>query len=351
MSASRRQFLAASALLVAAPRVAWPRSRVVVDSAGRKVALPSTPQRVFPAGPPASILVFALAPDTLLGWTSAFRPGERPFVAERYANLPTLGRLTGRGNTANIESVLAARPDLVIDYGAVNLTYVSLADRVQAQTGIPYLLVDGAFDRIPDAFALLGEVLERRPDAANWARYATATLAEIDQRVARIAVERRPRVYYARGPRGLDTALDGSINGETLARLGARNVASELGRGRLAQVSMEQVLAWNPDVIVTIDPNFYDSVWRDPLWQRVAAVKSQRVHLAPGVPFGWIDFPPSINRLIGLRWLARALYPDAFAEDLRAAVRDFYARAYHQAPTDAQLEALLARVEPRRTST
>jgi iron complex transport system substrate-binding protein len=344
----RRRFLAGAAALAAFPGLVRAAARTVMDSAGRKVALARKPERVFPAGPPASILVFALAPDTLAGWTSAFRPAERPFVPERYASLPTLGRLTGRGNTANIESVLAAKPDLVLDYGAVNPTYVSLAERVQAQTGIPYLLVDGAFDRIPDAFALLGEILDRRSEAAAWARYATSTLAELDQRVARIPPERRPRVYYARGPRGLETALDGSINGETLARLGARNVASELGRGGLAQVSVEQVLAWNPDVIVTIDSNFYESVWRDPVWQKMAAVKAGRVHLAPGVPFGWIDFPPSINRLIGLRWLAAVLYPQQFPEDIRPAVRDFYARAYHQTPTDAQLGALLAAAAPRR---
>ena len=44
------------------------------------------------------------------------------------------------------------------------------------------------------------------------------------------------------------------------------------------------------------------------------------------LPFGWADFPPSVNRLIGLQWLARILYPDAFAEDLRTLTRDFYAR-------------------------
>jgi hypothetical protein len=53
------------------------------------------------------------------------------------------------------------------------------------------------------------------------------------------------------------------------------------------------------------------------------------VHLSPKLPFGWVDFPPCMNRLIGLRWLAKILYPDAFPEDLRALTRDFYARFYH----------------------
>ena len=65
------------------------------------------------------------------------------------------------------------------------------------------------------------------------------------------------------------------------------------------------MLAWNPDVVVTIDRTFYANVRRDPLWRGLEAVRAGRVYLSPNVPFGWIDFPPSINRLIGLRWLGR----------------------------------------------
>jgi iron complex transport system substrate-binding protein len=109
------------------------------------------------------------------------------------------------------------------------------------------------------------------------------------------------------------------------------------------------VLRWDPEVIVTTDPNFAASVRGDPLWRSVAAVRSGRVHLAPGVPFGWIDFPPSINRLVGLRWLTKVLYPEAFPEDLKPHVREFYRRCYHQAPSDAQIDALLSTLAPRRT--
>ncbi len=100
-------------------------------------------------------------------------------------------------------------------------------------------------------------------------------------------------------------------------------------RGGLAIVSIEQVLLWNPDVIITIDQNFAANVRADPAWASVAAVRDGRVHLSPKLPFGWIDFPPSVNRLIGLWWLARILYPDVFPEDLRALTRDFYRRFYH----------------------
>jgi iron complex transport system substrate-binding protein len=346
---SRREFLAGAAALALAPvAVRAQATRIVTDDAGRRAEVPARVSRVYAAGPPASILVFALAPEKVLGWTSPFRPEERPFVPAKYADLPTLGRLTGRGNTANVEVVLAAKPDLIVDYGSVRPTFASLADRVQAQTGIPYLLLDGAFDRMPGSFRQLGNILGEPARGEEWARYAQGILDEVAARVARIPSERRPRVYYGRGPRGLDTGLAGSINMESIERVGATNVAAALGQGGLVQVSVEQVLAWNPDVIVTIDRNFYANVWRDPLWQGLAAVRSGKVFLSPNVPYGWIDFPPSVNRLLGLRWLARCLYPDAFPEDLRPFVRDFYTRAYHQTPTAAQLESLVRTAEPRR---
>ena len=127
---------------------------------------------------------------------------------------------------------------------------------------------------------------------------------------------------------------------ETIELL-AQNVAGG-SRGGLAAVSIEQVLVWNPDVIVTIDPDFAAAVAHDPAWSSVAAVRAGRVHLAPHLPFGWVDLPPSVNRLIGLWWLAKILYPDQFPEDLRPLTRDFYRRYYLVTLTDAQLERVLA---------
>jgi iron complex transport system substrate-binding protein len=332
------RFALALLLLLLPAAAGAQEKRAFIDSAGRQIAVPARVDRVYAAGPPASALLFALAPDKLLGWTSAVRPAERPFFPERYADLPVLGRLTGRGNTANVEIVLAAKPDVILDYGSINPTYVSLADRVQDQTGIPYVLIDGSFDAMPLALALLGELVGERARARELADYINRTLAEADA----AKPSRPPRVYYGRGPNGLQTGLAGSINVESIERVGAVNVAAEaMGKGGLAQVSMEQVLAWNPEVIVTIDPNFYADVWKNPLWQGIAAVQAKRVYLSPAVPYGWVDFPPSVNRVIGLRWLTWVLRPEGAPADAVAQVRDFYTRFYHRTPSDAQIVALL----------
>src|SRR5262249_11120689 len=145
-------------------------------------------------------------------------------------------------------------------------TYVSLADNVQEQTKIPYVLLDGAFNKTPEMYRLLGDWLDVKDHAEALARYADETLNGLNARIAAIPEAERPRVYYGRGANGLETGLAGSINLEVLERVGAVNVAAAAGQGGLTKVSMEQVLGWNPDVILALDPAFYRSVGTDPLW-------------------------------------------------------------------------------------
>lgn len=312
-----------------------------MDAAGRAVPIPAAVARVFPAGPPSAILLYTLAPELLLGWPRAIRSEERLYLLPEIAARPEVGRLTGRGNTANLEAVLALKPDLILDVGTTDATYVSLADRVQAQTGVAYALLDGRLDQAAETYRILGRLVRQEAKADALAGYAEATLRTMREQVAAVSPENRPRTYYARGPRGLETGLAGSINVEAIEIMGARNVAGER-RGGLATVSLEQVLAWDPEVIVTIDQDFARTVRADPNWAAVSAVRSGRVHLSPKLPFGWVDFPPSVNRLVGLWWLGKALYPDLFPEDLKPIARDFYARFYHVSVTDEQLDHVLA---------
>ena len=338
MRFDRRTFMTGLSAALLAPRGA--HAATVTDGAARSVPVPARVERVFPAGPPAAIMLYTLAPTLLLGWPRPNRAEEREFLLPDIGSRPEVGRITGRGNTANLEAVLSLKPDLVLDVGTVTDTYVSLADRVQEQTGIPYALLDGRFESTAGAYRMLGELIGRREDAEVLARYTEQTVATITGRIAGVPKDRRPRIYYARGPRGLETGLGGSITVETIEFL-AQNVAGGT-RGGMGNVSIEQVLVWNPEVIVTIDQDFAAKVYNDPAWSTIAAVRARRVHLSPKLPFGWVDFPPSVNRLIGLWWLAKILYPDLFPENLGPLTREFYEKFYHVRVTDQQIERVLA---------
>ena len=336
--------LALTLLLAGLPAEARP----FTDSADRTVEVPERIAHVLPAGPPAAIILYMLAPDRLVGWTRAPSAAERAFLPPRYGGLPEVGRLTGRGNTTSLEEVVRLAPDVVLDVGSTTATYVSLADRVQDQTHIPDVLIDGRLENTAATFRKIGALLGAGEQAEALARYAEETLSEMRRRTAEIPPERRLKVYFARGPKGLETGARGSINTEALDFVAVHDVAAEnLGNGGIVTVSPEQVLAWQPDAIVTFNREFYASVWKDPLWQDVKAVRDKRVYLAPDLPFGWIDSPPAANRLIGIRWLAKVLYPALFPADLRAETRRFYGLFYHQEPSDQQLDELLAGSTPR----
>jgi iron complex transport system substrate-binding protein len=311
--------------------LSWPASAAQIeDASGRIVTVPDHVERVMAAGPPAAVVLYVLAPEKMIGWPVAPRPNEREFLLPAVRNLPELGRLTGRGDTANIEVVLQAKPDVIFDFGSVTATFASLAARVQDQTGVPYLLFDGRLDRAADSVRVLGTALGVKERADLIARYIEETEELVDERLMDLPPAARHRVYLAREANGLETGLTGS---------------SAL-RGGIANVSMEQVIAWAPDTIVTWDATFFVGYAANPLWATVPAVAAKRVYLAPRLPFGWIDAPPAINRYIGLRWIARLLYPDRFPEDIHTTAREFFKLFYQIEPDDAALDRVLAGAQP-----
>lgn len=315
------------------------------DSAGRALRLPAKINRVLAAGGPAAVALYVMRPDAMLGWPRANRDEEKPYLLPGVRDLPEIGILTGRGDTANVELVLRLQPDLILDYGSVRGTFVSLANTTEERTGIPYALVDGRLEAIAGSFGLLGNLLGVPERGALLASYTEDLLKRLDATLAAVPEDQRPRVYLARGADGLETGLKGSINTEIIERAGGRNVADPQDQRRgIATVSMEQLLLWNPDIVVTWDRNFHRKLMTapDPAWQSLKAVENKRVYLAPTAPFGWIDRPPSVNRLIGLPWLANIFHGDKFPFDIRRETRSFYKLFYHVEVADADLETLIA---------
>jgi iron complex transport system substrate-binding protein len=319
------------------------QAKAFTDSAGRRIAVPDAIRRVFPAGPPASVTLFIVAPEKMVGWTRAPSPEARAFLPAQYASLPEVGRLTGRGNTVNLETVVQLAPDLVLDVGSTTPTYVSLADQVQEQTLIPAVLIGGRLAETGATLRTVGTLLDVPERAEALAHYAETLLSRTQEAVSKIPSAGRPSVYVARGPRGLETAVAGSIGSEVVDLVGANNVVDKDTGGRaIVDVSPEQIFTWQPDVVLTVDRRFYTAVHTDPVWREVKAVQTGHIHFVPEQPFSWFDNPPAANRLIGLLWLGKLLYPAAFPQDIRAEARRFYALFYQQEPSDAQLDGLLA---------
>ena len=339
LSINRRALLGGFAGALVAPRHGF--AATAPDATGRTITAPDRVTRVYPAGPPAAVLLYTLAPDLLIGWLEPLGAAEREFLLPEVAARPQVPRLTGRGGAVNLEAVNSLKPDLIVDAGTVNASFKALAETTQQQTGIPYALFDGRFEQIVPTYRALGELVGRAEEAEKLARYAEGTMTTVKERSAAAPSSARPRVYYARDKSGLQTGLGGSMIAEAIEFIGAPNVAAEL-HGAHGTVTLEQVRAWNPEIIITSDREFAANVRSDAGWAEITAVKAGRIFASPRQPFGWVDFPPAVNRLIGLWWLGKIFYPERFPEDIKALARDFYSLFYHVTPTAAQIERVLA---------
>jgi iron complex transport system substrate-binding protein len=300
-------------------------AREAHDMDGRRFSLPENLQRVYVASPPETLLVYAIDPGLLVGLNFPVKESDRLLLDPEFCRLPVIGGYFGQGNTPNMEMLLKARPELVID-GNKN----PLAEKLEAflaKFDIPVARANlEKLTGYPHAMRVLGRLLGREERTEELASYAERELADILPKVAAIPAEKRPRVYYAEGADGLSTDGEGSWHAELIGLGGGRNVhrCGIEGRYGMEKISIEQVLLYRPEVIFVQERSFFDRIFSEPQWSKVPAVMNRRVYLIPKRPFNWFDRPPSFMRLLGLQWVAARLHPDLFDIDLVEKARDFY---------------------------
>jgi iron complex transport system substrate-binding protein len=296
----------------------------VTDATGRTVQVPEQIARVLPAGPPAAVLLAAIAPDLMLGWPEPLSDAARALLPPEAAKLPQIPRLTGRDDVT--DRIEALRPDLIFDYGTVSPRYADLARQTQQRTGIPTILLDGSLTELPHAIRVLGTLLHREGRAETLATFAEALLA------LPVTPNIHPRVVYARGADGLTVAAAGTDVTGLFTRLGWQVLAPD-GQGAFRPSSIAAIRALDPDILIFSDPVLHDPTRQDATWQGVRAVREGHVYVAPSLPFGWIEEPPSLNRLLGLAWL-EGRDPVTLAATFNAVV---YGRALSPALLDTML--------------
>ena len=321
-------FVAAAVIVAAGPA----RSAEFTDAAGRHVMLPNHIARIMPADRNAEVLVFVLAPEKLAGQSRIRgRGAKRPVIAWHPRSTPA----------SMAETARRLRADLIIDAGTVTPDSAAFADQVTQLTHIPYILVDDSFARMPAVLRSIGAILGAGGLGDEFGIYAEHAIAGVRGRLLIRPSDTRPRVYYARGADGLTTALPGSPAGAAIDQAGAINVATPLGRGTEVTIRRDQLFSWDPDIIIAEKRSAYDAFRHSPAWRRLSAVRNKRVYLEPGNPFGWLEGPAGVNRLIGLHWLLTLFYPDMLPEDLRVATCDFYDKFYRIKLTNGQIEAMV----------
>ena len=322
-------------------------TREITDMAGRKVTVPTVEniESVFSASPVAAIFLYMVAPDKLLGWNYELNDVEKSIILDKYQDLPNFGM----GDAVNYEAVIAANPTIAINSGKINDAMVSDCDALSESLGIPVVAVDNELNNSAEAFRFMGELLGVEDHAEELAQYAEQVFTDINA-LSDIPEEKKVSVYFGNGEDSLETAPRGSQHAQILDAINAVNVADlELGDGSRVQISAEQLLAWDPDVIVVngepkadkSGSSAAEDILSNPDYASLKAVQDQKVYGTPNAPFSWVDRPAGPNRLIGMRWFSALIYPEYIKCDINEEIHKFFDLFYHVDLSDEQLENVL----------
>lgn len=310
-----------------------------VDSLGREVEVPSNIERIAPSGPLAQVILYTLCPDKLAGLGSEL--SDSKYVDSKYQELPIFGNFYA--DTLNLETVMKAEPQVVIDVGEEKSTGIDDMESIQDKTGIPSVFIQMDLSNAEDAYRTLGKLVGEEERAEKLAQYAEETIVEAKQLASTISDDKQVEVYYGRGDDGLSGVVKGTQHSEVIETINALNVVvdQESTHGGAADISMEQLMLWQPDVIIFDPDSIYADIYTRTEWSGLEAVKNKKVYEVPEGPYNWMSSPPSVNRLMGVKWLGNLLYPDVYQYDMVKETQEFYHLFYQYDLTEDEANELL----------
>ncbi len=313
-----------------------------IDSLGRSAELPDEITRIVPSGNLSQLVLYSVAPDRIVGWSSALSGSAKEYFVQDVVNLPVFGTFYGKKANLNKEALMAARPDVVIDMGEIKGTREEMAkelDDLERDVMIPVIFIEAYLDNTPDVFRTLGSLLGEEEKCEALALYAEEALEMAEN--ARQEITDPVTVYYSSSEDGLEAIAEGNFHGEVIEKAGAKNVVPSSFGSSSNKISLEQLYIWDPDVIILTSPEAYEDATESPVWSLLSAVQNERVYLMPSEPYPYIDNPPATNRIIGIYWLGNLLYPELYDVDIVEKTIEFYDLYYNHAITAKEAERIL----------
>ena len=317
------------------------QERVFVDDAGREVVLDENIERIVVTGPLGQISVFAIAPEKLVGLCSAWDSAAAAYIEEEKYDLPVIGQIYGGKGNVNLEALMATQPQVVIDVGEPRGDIVADLNALQEQTGLPFVHISAYIDSLGKTYARLGELLGMEEEGKILSDYCAETYAKVKALADRVE---KKRLLYVVGEVGLGVIAKGSYHSAVIDML-SDNLAvleSPSSKGTGNAVDLEQILNWNPDVILFSQFDDFDVVGNDPIWQAINAIAENTYYEVPVGPYNWMGFPPGVQRLMGMLWMGKVVYPEAADYDMYEETARHFELFYHCELTREQYDALMA---------
>lgn len=312
------------------------------DSVGRQVTVPAKITRIVPSGAMSQIVLFALAPEMFVGRSNEWSKGSEKYIDSKYYDLPVLGQFYGTADL-NLEEIAKANPQIIIDVGEPKSTIVQDMDSISKQVGIPAVHITATASTMGDAYRKLGKLLGKEKEAEVLAKYCEKVYRNTQNIMAKVRDNKKARLLYISGTDGLSVLAKGSFHSEIIDMV-SNNVAvvkdiSSKGTGN--PVNMEQIIEWNPDVIIFAPGSIYSTVSQNKVWSSLPAIKNGRYYEVPSIPYNWMGSPPSVNRYLGMIWSTQLLYPEIAQYNAYQEIAEYYRLFYHTELTQAKYKDLV----------
>lgn len=318
-------------------------ARVFVDDCGREVTVPEEIKAVVPSGPLSQIILFAIAPDMFVGLADEWSDTAKGIIPDDYLDLPVLGQLYGSASL-NVEELAAVGPQIIVDIGEAKKSVAGDMYGLEAQTRIPSVHIDASLATMPDAYRKLGRLLGREEKGEALASFCERVYSRTVAIMEQVGDDKVSALYIL-GQDGLNVMAKGSYHAELIDLLtnNAAVVDNPVAKGSGNEVTMEQIVLWDPDFILFAPGSICETVSERETWKELRAVASRDYIEVPEGPHNWMGTPPAVQRYLGLIWLTAALYPDYCDYDVKAEVMEFYELFYGCALSEEQYDALTAR--------
>ena len=303
-----------------APKAAEPL--IFTDDTGREVEIPAEVTRVAPSGTVATMFLASVCPDYLVCVGAEYSEAQMKYLPGTITSLPVTGQLYGGKSTINLEALLSAQPQLIIDLGDLKKGMAEDLNALQEQVGIPVVFIQGDLEHMAEAFRKLGTLMTgKRERCEALAAYVEETLALAEAGREKVQAADRLSVMYTSGASGLGTNAEGSSQAQVIPLVGGVNAivvedVTSKGGGNL--INMEQLYEFDPDIILFSADSIYADVAGEAAWQQLRAVQEGTYYEIPDLPYCWMSGPPSLNMLLGIRWLGSLLYPEVYDYDMAA---------------------------------
>lgn len=325
----------------------------ITDMAGRNVLVPKEIKKVYSAVPIGTVLLYTINPVKLAAKNFNLSELEKKYLVKEYQDLPVLGNYIV-ANTASDEAIVNLAPDVIMYTGVIDDTWKSKVEEAQQKLNIPVVMVDSDLKNIAAAYEFVGKLLGEEERARQLGQYCREAVSESQKITSTIPENEKRKVYYAVGKDGLMTYAQGNIHSEIIDLAGGQNIS--VGQGAnpfsLTQMSLEELIKWNPDIIMANKVEarggekgtvaIRTQILENSSLNNLEAVKKHQVYEIPCAPFSWFGEPPSVARILGMKWLANLLYPDKFNYNIIQEAKEFYKTFYSYDLTDADIQELMS---------